>query len=62
MTPEIIKAKADSLREQIVDMPKYVPEGFGYGKYVKGEALLKQLLNDITVLLRELAENQKDKP
>jgi hypothetical protein len=62
MTPEDISDKADRTRKQIAEMPRYVPDGFGYGKYVKAEVLIKQILNDHAVLIRELAENQKAKP
>jgi hypothetical protein len=57
MTYEEIDIAAERLRQQEAAMAPIVPDGFMYSKYRKLENELRQIINDQTVLIRELARN-----
>ena len=55
MTPDEIAAKAAALRIEATNIPP-----ISYGNYQFELSTYKQILNDVLVLIRELASQQKD--
>ena len=53
MSPQEIEGALNKLKRQLDDIAPLVPSGFMYAKYRKTENELKQIFNDLIVLVRE---------
>jgi hypothetical protein len=58
MTPQEIEGALVKLKKQLNEIAPLVPSGFMYAKYRKTENELKQIFNDLIVLVRELATSK----